>query len=278
MKKLLALIATLSLLGCGGGGGGGDGGSDNDFSVSTTTRSLSFSYYAGEQIFAQTIVVTGNGTPSSDVYVGGGWNGDGLSTVEYDIVGSAASFYVTPEANLEPGTYTGTIVLLACKDEVCTSHHKGSPIKIPYSINVSPGIQTSPASLELTGVLGTTLHGEFDVTLPPGGTLNSVWAYQTIRNLTQNGNHISFDIPTDSYNISMVGEYEDSIDLYAQVNGRVLVKHYNVKYTVTQAPALNVSSQGNAPAAKVQADNAQAEPQQHRTAIKKWITAGSNPQ
>ncbi|TJZ74073.1 hypothetical protein [Chitiniphilus eburneus] len=279
MKKLLALIATLSLLGCGGGGDDGSG-SDGGFSVSTSTRSLSFSYYAGEETSPQLIVVTGNGTPSSDVYVGGGWDGDGLRTVEYDLAGNAASFYVKPEANLEPGTHSGTIVLLACKDANCTSHHNGSPIKVPYSIEVLPGIQTLPASLELVGVLGDTLHGEFDITLPAGAYLVGAWAYGYLRNLQQSGNHFSVDIYTGN-NVTYVqlpGVYEDTIEISARtIDGKLLSKLYKVKYELTRAPL-----QDNFPIADPVASNVQSSGTQveipRRTVIKKWIAAGSNSQ
>ncbi|MGH8492165.1 MAG: hypothetical protein ACRERR_03520 [Moraxellaceae bacterium] len=147
------------LVACGSGGGdSGDSGSGSSFSVSFDTASLSFSYREGETPSAQLVTATAHGTaPSSGVYIGAVVSGAGINQPIYVSVDEAAGkayASIMPMYGLSPGSYSGSIKLMACTDESCGKHFPGSPHTLNYSISIQAQLKASPASLSFTAAEG----------------------------------------------------------------------------------------------------------------------------
>lgn len=164
---------TAWLVAC--GGGGGDSGSDSSFSVSFDTQALSFSYMEDSYPTVRTVTATGHGTvPSAGVYIGATVSGEGIQQpiyVSIDETTNKAFASITPMYGLLPGTYTGTIRLLACINEVCSKHYPGSPHSMSYSITVLPRLKANPTGLSYS--LSERAAGEpktVSVVLPEGDT------------------------------------------------------------------------------------------------------------
>ncbi len=74
----------------------------------------------------------------------------GLSQIHVQLADDSVfqEAYVTPGASdkalvalytsekLTPGSYKGTLALRLCKDEACTQQFAGSPVRLPYAIEV----------------------------------------------------------------------------------------------------------------------------------------------
>ena len=79
----------------------------------------------------------------------------GLSQIHVQLADDSVfqEAYVTPGAadkalvalytsdKLAPGSYKGTVSLRLCKDEACTRQFAGSPVQLPYAIEVQPAAQ-----------------------------------------------------------------------------------------------------------------------------------------
>ncbi len=92
--------------------------------------------------------------------------GTGLEPVETSSLETYAIVMVRSRSTLEPGTYTGTLVVTACLDEECRDKVSGPPLRIPYTVTVLVPLAT-PNPVTMTG--GHTGADEtVTVTLPPG--------------------------------------------------------------------------------------------------------------
>jgi hypothetical protein len=78
----------------------------------------------------------------------------GLSQIHVQLADESVfqEAYVTPGASdkallalytsekLTPGSYKGTVSLRLCRDEACTQQFPGSPVQLPYAIEVQPAV------------------------------------------------------------------------------------------------------------------------------------------
>lgn len=164
------LVRTATLLGlvllsaCGGGGGGDGGGSSNPVVVGSpgTTR------------IEQTVLV---GLSAAPVQLSGSLSGDveglGGRTVYVVIEDPAALFEAAAVLSVErlgtgwrwnlaldgrpqavSGRRTGTLRLRACLDAGCASPLAGTPISLPFDVNVVDGIDVDTTRIEVTTVFG----------------------------------------------------------------------------------------------------------------------------
>lgn len=179
---VLAGVALL-LGGCGGGGGGGGGGAApgptamqiayDRTAVSLTAQESSVPG-AGAEIVRAT--ATG-GSATEALYVGAELQGMGVVTpiaVSIDTVARTAQITLVPNTALAPGTYTGTVRLLACKDPQCAAHHVGSPYSLGYTTVITPRFKASAASLDFAAPETARPAAQvLRVTLPQGVTTST---------------------------------------------------------------------------------------------------------
>lgn len=145
LRAMLVLLVAIGLGSCGGGGGGGSPG----FSVSFDTNRLVFDLDEGDFPDGKAVVATAQGTPpASGIFVGALVNGDGIQqpiSISIDETTGKAYAYISPMYGLEAGSYSGSIQLLACADELCKQHFPGSPHTVNYSITVHPRLKVAPS-------------------------------------------------------------------------------------------------------------------------------------
>lgn len=136
-------VFTLSLLSaCGGGGGGSSGGTppappQASVSLAVTTAPLNMDIAAGDE---------------AGVKVEGTWSGQNLGAPVYlgvrdssgrfieppmqTAAGASFSFAMTTRADLAPGTYAGSLDVLACKDAACAASYPGA-VKLAYTVKAA---------------------------------------------------------------------------------------------------------------------------------------------
>ena len=156
----MAAALLLGLEGCGGGGGGSDSSaveSDNHFSVSFDRAEVSIDYNEGANPATATVQATGTGDASGGLYVGAttpsGQPDPRIKQVDIniDVPRKAATVVVRPNADLAPGTHRGELLLMACPNNTCSKHYRGSPFKLSYTIVVHPLIRVSAVNTATMG-------------------------------------------------------------------------------------------------------------------------------
>jgi hypothetical protein len=156
----MAAALLLGLGGCGGGGGGSDNSaveSDSRFSVSFDRAAISIDYNEGANPATATVQATGTGDASGGLYVGAttpsGQPDPRIKQVDIniDVPRKAATVIVRPNADLAPGTHRGELMLMACPDNTCSKHYRGSPFRLSYTIVVHPLIRVPAVNTATMG-------------------------------------------------------------------------------------------------------------------------------
>lgn len=146
LRAMLVLLVAIGLGSCGGGGGGGSPG----FRVSFDTSALSFDLVEGQYPDAKMVTATAHGTPpASGIFVGAIVSGEGIQqpiSISIDEASGEAYAFIGPMPGLAAGTYSGSVKLLACADELCSQHFAGSPHTVSYTITVHPRLKVAPVS------------------------------------------------------------------------------------------------------------------------------------
>jgi hypothetical protein len=174
LRQALALSCLALLASCGGGGGGGDGvGSDGPFSVAYDRSSVELAYEVGDTVPQAVVQARAFGTPGGNVYVGAntptGQPDPQVDHVQVDVTSTHdATVRIFPNPTLPPGTYRGTLLLLACSDNTCQRHYGGSPYSLGYTWVVRPGIRLAPSALQLQLTAGMTSSDTVGLMLPEG--------------------------------------------------------------------------------------------------------------
>ena len=181
LKRALLACLLVSMAACGGGGSsGGGGGGGGGFSLSFDRSNVSMSFDVDDTPAVAVVNVAASGTTTDDVYVGATTPNDqpdpNIDHVDVQIGTTSARAVIYPAEDLAPGTYTGTVVLMACKDSACTRHHTGSPQNVSYTITVHQNFRVTPRPLSLQGDGGVGAAQQVSVTLPPGVTTYTVSA------------------------------------------------------------------------------------------------------
>lgn len=91
-----------------------------------------------------------------------------IDHVTIDVASTSAEIRVHPADGLEPGTYTGTLVMQACYDELCQRHVPGSPHNVAYRITVRDNFRVSPRLVLLSGDRTQVTSQQLTVTPPAG--------------------------------------------------------------------------------------------------------------
>lgn len=174
-KRAVLACTLVVVAACGGGGGDGGGGG---FSLSFDRSSVSMSFDVEDPPAVAVVNVTANGTTNDDIYVGAttpsGQADRNIDYVDVQIGTTSARVVIYPAEDLAPGIYTGTIVLLACRDAGCARHHPGSPHHVSYTITVRDNIRFSARSVHLEGDGGLSVSQVVTVYPPVGVTVESL--------------------------------------------------------------------------------------------------------
>jgi YVTN family beta-propeller protein len=193
--KFTAIVGfCLALAACGGGGGGGGGGGfpglvggvpGTTTPTDNTPAAITFSpaKLTGNQqtgISASYVVKVNVANP--DLFTGPVYvlvldsaqilkQGDGLRLVTVDRITYSAT--LNTSASLAPGRYQGTFSVSLCKDQACAAQYTGSPVSLPYDLNVTatPLAAIASSSTRATVHVGAANPPEVDVQVGgPGGT------------------------------------------------------------------------------------------------------------
>ncbi len=166
-----ALTVALALAGCGGGGGGGGGDSSPPFVVTLNRSAIELTMLAGSAPPTTQVLATGSGTLPSTLYVAAQVEGSGIDPAILGVFsGTQATFTMQAAPGLEPGTYTGRVLLLACSDPACNTRIGGTPLPVSYRVVVQPTLRASPPSVSESVVGGATAVGRVRVGLPAGAS------------------------------------------------------------------------------------------------------------
>ena len=143
----LGLLMLTWLAACGGGGGGGGDtavGMQIRFDRNTISLTAEENPQPGQG--GQVIEASATGGDGNEsLFIGAEQQGVGLVLpidVTLDTTARTARITLMPNATLAPGTYTGTVRLLACKDALCAAHHGGSPFTVSYTTVITPCLPT----------------------------------------------------------------------------------------------------------------------------------------
>lgn len=143
-----ALVAALS--GCGAGDDTGTAGITSTAGHLSASASPALSF---EPSSASATVPAGTARPVVlDATMRRAADFAGLSQIHVQLADDSVfqEAYVTPGASdkalvalytaekLAPGSYKGTLSLRLCRDEACTQQFAGSPVQLPYAIEVRP--------------------------------------------------------------------------------------------------------------------------------------------
>lgn len=147
-RSISTTICSISiaflLAACGGGGGGGGGGVGDGPSPAVTFEPKTFvaNYATGT---SQMIDITATATRPEDfenellyIYIVDPTqllNGT-VNLAPIDDESVLVSIETSPAT--APGHYTGSFTVQLCKDAGCESQFRGSPVKLPYDITVTP--------------------------------------------------------------------------------------------------------------------------------------------
>jgi hypothetical protein len=169
---LLVIVAA-----CGGGGGGGS----DDLQIRFDRSAVSLSAQEGPNPGQGAVVINATavgGSATESVFVGAELQGVGLVqpiAVSIDTNARTAQITLVPNTTLVPGTYSGNVRLLACKDPQCVAHHAGSPFTVSYTSVITPRFRVSVNSLNFAAVETTQADARMvEVTLPQGVTASTI--------------------------------------------------------------------------------------------------------
>lgn len=217
-KLFIGCLMVLAMA-CGGGGGsdgGGGGGGGSSLRVTLITTSLAWSYFPAEQPAAREVRASATGEYSGTIYVGAIVENDGVTNainpeIPVAITGAQATATVIPTTGLQPGTYTGRILFLACSDPACNNRIGGTPLQVPFTVTVLTPIQVSPAVANVNAVSGTPASLPISVQLGTGETgftAGTTSSFIQIANPTAGGFTLSLpSLPAGTYtgNVTVTG-------------------------------------------------------------------------
>lgn len=189
MKKIFALILLVTIItGCGGGSSGANStntpSNSTGMVVSFSTSTLNFEFIEGNSPTSIEMFGYAAGQTNQPIYVGAIVSESSIQTplpVEINTKSKQAKITVTPIRTLKPGTYTGTITLLACTTETCTKHHDGSPRTVSYRISVLERFSTAENDFSMLALEKSLSQTKvINLHFPPGynsATLNVNYLY-----------------------------------------------------------------------------------------------------
>jgi len=145
-----ALVAALS--GCGAGNDAGSAGMTSTAGHLSASASPALSFQPASANANATVSAGMSRAVVLDATIARAADFAGLSQIHVQLADDSVfqEAYVTPGVadkalvalytaeKLAPGNYKGTLALRLCKDEACTQQFAGSPVQLPYAIEVQP--------------------------------------------------------------------------------------------------------------------------------------------
>ncbi|MQR00354.1 BACON domain-containing protein [Glaciimonas soli] len=231
MQKLLSvLLITLCLTACGGGGGGGGSASSASANNAAATPALTFSPASITQTVPEGATSTINilatvNTPSNFsgatavyAYV---VDGTGVLLPTTQIIQNSPTQYsviLQTAATLAPGAHQGNFTVELCKDSKCASQFPGSPMQLPYAIQVTSASAPFSASAAMPANAFMSEGGA-----SPSPTVINVATTGLTWTATSTLNWVSITNPTGSGNGSFTLHYDGSQLGAGQYSGVVTV-------------------------------------------------------
>lgn len=256
MHRLWSALTLAALLtACGGGGGGQQGGTP----APATSAALTFSpdQVAISAVAGSSATATVNAAVVRPADFNGATvypylvDGAGVLLPNMQLVQDGGQAYhatLRTAPTLAAGSYQGTITVKLCRDSACAGQFPGSPMLLPYAIDVAPA-GSAPFSASGAAPLTVTMHQGGAVPAPAAISVQAVgrnWsaasgaAWLTLGSASGSGNATI----TATYAAASLaaGQYNTNITLTA---GDGLVATVPVALTVL-APAFQLSSDGAA--------------------------------
>ena len=165
-----ALVFVLTACG-GGGGGGGDSGSGGvaDPKVQIDKTEINITADQNETGVPQRISATLSSAPTFRLFIAAEATAPGIASLSMTFPSSTSALVdVVPDTSLSPGTYTGQLLVRACRDEACRTQLAGSPYSVTFSVIIRPGFVLTPNTLSLTAISGNEASDQVAVQLPSG--------------------------------------------------------------------------------------------------------------
>lgn len=176
-KKFMMLCLLMMLTACGGGGGGGggdDGSNPTPAPLSFSPSEITKTVDVGESV-QFSVMATPNIEFTDTVYI---YIVDDIGVIDPDVSiqfnpDETVTATMSTDASLAVGTHQGSLSIQVCHDNGCTDPYPGSPMALPYSIDVVDLINLNPL-VPLVGAAdwetfqGNAAHtGYVPVTLDP---------------------------------------------------------------------------------------------------------------
>lgn len=277
----LSAVLSAALVACGGGGGGGgSGGGDGngtttpgtplsqgpetplqktvtyaDIAVASPMSSKTLHFDVMEGMSVDYMDITLNFSGNVD-----GYKGDGLyllledkdHLLKHDEVtrisadeGKKTAYLRYPGAVMsKPGLYEGRFNVYACLDATCETQLKGSPVQIPYKVNVRRTLQASEATVNVTAKLGEKPATQsIPVQLPDGiigdVTLFTPYMSPISAKFVRNGDDNTRGHLLIEFDPANVGNYAEKITLSAPIEP--VYTTYPVQKSISKSISVNYS-------------------------------------
>lgn len=229
LRAAAAAFALALLAACGGGGGGGsDPEPDDRPSVSFSANGVTASGTPGDLGPEETITFAVSNNPPDVLYIALDHSVNGIGHVEWEQTGRAQGLlkvvFQEPGAFLN-GTYSDSIEVSICLDNLCREHVKGSPKTLTASLVVSgegPATATlSQTDVQMQADQRETGQRQVEVVatianMPPARVhLRNSFTSNGVEHLAQGGTtdtattHIAFKIASELD----VGTYHDTVTI-----------------------------------------------------------------
>lgn len=155
------LLATLAA--CGGGGGGsstGGGGSTPVVSPALTFNpdTVRASVNAGKSLTLNVIAAVARPAEVTGTVFASVVDSNGVLQPNPQLVRDSDSQYhavLQTAPGLAVGTYSGNFSVRLCRDSACASQFPGSPVSLPYSLQIVPADQPTFSATPATALAGT---------------------------------------------------------------------------------------------------------------------------
>lgn len=176
-----ASFVAITVIACGGGGGGGgsssSSGGGNGLRFTPNQTTVNFDYTDTQQPPFDSVIITATGNLPDTFYIMAQDQSGHLDPEIRAFLGdTTGTFEFKPRANLAPGSYSGTLRLMACSNQSCTRQIGNSPVNINYTIRVRAGLKVTPQNATSPIVYTSGQQGSvsYTVQLPEGSTAYSV--------------------------------------------------------------------------------------------------------
>ena len=231
-----AILTSAFLAACGGGGGGSsDGTPAGNSGTFAAVVSGGPPTATGIQGTSQPLNLTAalSYTGTGNLYLAAEADSAVALSVNGQLAGDSLMLTVTLRGDLAPGTYPSEVLLLACLDQQCVTQAPGSPVHVPISYVVKPGIAVQQqVNLSRTGADPAP-----SATLPVTSPAEAGTVTLLVSNAGSNAIAVAFDGTALSIQTTQVpaGTYTATATLQSSTDIRYS-RAVSIAYTVAPPP------------------------------------------